>query len=151
MFIIDGNARYTDSRNDQSQVLAKLWTLNGRASASVTFLKHGFIKTGYNWSGYKFIEGAGKNTNFQNLNAAIGARLMKGRLLISLSGDDLLDKGSAYSIMNESNYTTQTWTPSYGRYFMLNIGFRLNRMKSPVEFRGGLQELDDESSRRVHR
>ena len=61
-------------------------------------------------------------------------------MTISLSGHDLLNSGSIYTMSTGSNYLSQTWTPSYGRYFMLNISFRLNRLGKSVTSMGRMSD-----------
>lgn len=99
-----------------------------------------FANFGYTWNGYRYFKGTGKDTDIHNLNAVIGIRLLKDQMTISLSGHDLLNSGSIYTMSTGSNYLSQTWTPSYGRYFMLNISFRLNRLGKSVTSMGRMSD-----------
>ena len=76
--------------------------------------------------------------HLHSLHTVAGARLLKGMLVISLSANDLLAKDTGYTLVNGVDSRIQTWKPSLGRYFMLNVQWRLNKMKTPVEFRGSL-------------
>ena len=95
-----------------------------------------FANLSYTWDGYRFFKGTGRNMDIHNLNAVIGCRLLKNQMTISLSGHDLLNRGSIYSMTAGNNYISQTWTPSYGRYFMLNISYNLNRLGKNVRSMG---------------
>lgn len=65
---------------------------------------------------------------------AAAVRTMDGdetiRMLEQLSGVaayDLLNRGSNFTATTYADYEMQRWQPSYGRYFTLNVGIRLNK------------------------
>ena len=39
----------------------------------------------------------------------------------------LLNRGSNFTTTTYADYEMQRWQPSYGRYFTLNVGIRLNK------------------------
>jgi outer membrane receptor protein involved in Fe transport len=99
-----------------------------------------FANLGYTWNSYRYFKGTGKDMDTHNLNAVIGIKLLKDQMTVSFSGHDLLNSGSIYTMSTSSNYLSQTWTPSYGRYFMLNISFRLNRLGKNVRSMGRMSD-----------
>ena len=65
---------------------------------------------------------------------AAAVRTMDGdetiRMLERLPGVaayDLLNRGSNFTTTTYADYEMQRWQPSYGRYFTLNVGIRLNK------------------------
>ena len=44
-----------------------------------------------------------------------------------------------YTMTVSPNSRVQIWTPSYGRYLLFNLSFRLNKKNSGTEYRGELQ------------
>ena len=80
-------------------------------------------------------------TTFHFLDAVVGKTFLKGRLAVSVSGNDLLNSGTRFHITSGSDFRYRQWTPSYGRYFLLNLRFRLNKTQSTTRFIG-LPPLD---------
>ena len=70
---------------------------------------------------------------------------MNGRMKLTLSGYDLLNSGANYSIATKDDHTVQTWSPTYGRFYMLTLSFRLNKLQSKTTFQG--QSSDGNVSR----
>ena len=125
-----------DSRSSRSDLAA----VNARVSVDAARVigKYFFVRGSYNWGGYIFTKGSSDAVHVNGLNAIAGVRLLKGMLVISVSGNDLLNQASGYTVKDGANYRVQRWQPSLGRYFMLNISYRFNRTKPGVEFAGGL-------------
>ena len=65
---------------------------------------------------------------------------MKGRMGVSLSFNDLLNSSESFRIKVNPNSRYQDWTPSSGRYILLNLSFRLNKKNPGTDYRGVLQE-----------
>ena len=68
---------------------------------------------------------------------AAAVRTMDGdetiRMLERLPGVaayDLLNRGSNFTTTTYADYEMQRWQPSYGRYFTLNVGIRLNKPRN---------------------
>jgi hypothetical protein len=66
------------------------------------------------------------SSNIHRLNLSLGLNLLKKTLKISLSGIDLLRGGSQYTVTVGPSSLTRTWTPVYGRYFLIDISYRFN-------------------------
>ena len=133
---LNASVRYMDSRSSRSDLAA----VNARVSVDAARVigKYFFVRGSYNWGGYIFTKGSSDAVHVNGLNAIAGVRLLKGMLVISVSGNDLLNQASGYTVKDGANYRVQRWQPSLGRYFMLNISYRFNRTKPGVEFAGGL-------------
>lgn len=56
----------------------------------------------------------------------MGINLLKKDLKIAFRGIDLLRNGSVYAITMGPSSVTHSWTPVYGRYFVLDISYRFN-------------------------
>lgn len=78
----------------------------------------------YDFNGYDYISGLGRNHFSHTLNAELKLRLLEDYSLnLSLQALDLLNSGSIYTSSVNASYMMQTWNPTYGRYFMLNISY----------------------------
>lgn len=132
----NSRSRLVHSTNNLKERIAFAFHQNLKVNLGLKGPKVTFANLSYIWDGYRFFKGTGKDTHIHLLNAVIGCRLLKDQMTISLSGHDLLNSGSIYNMRTGSNYISQTWTPSYGRYFMLNISFRLNRLGKNVSSMG---------------
>lgn len=134
---LNSNTEYFHSTNDLGQKLSVAWIESLSASGEFRIARYGFATVNYVWKMYRFMHDTGRDTDTHDLNAVFGWKFLKGRLGVSVSGHDLLNKGSIFSTFVDSNSSRQIWTPSYGRYFMLNISFRFNKTKSSTRFFGG--------------
>lgn len=129
---ITSTSSLVHSTNNLKEKIALLFNQNIGTTVELKGPKITFANFNYLWNCYRFFRGTGTDTDIHNLNAVIGCRLLKNQMTISLSGHDLLNNGSIYSMTTGSNFLSQRWTPSYGRYFMLNISFRFNRLGNNV-------------------
>ena len=62
--------------------------------------------------------------------------LLKKTLKIGIRGVDLLRGGSIYNVTMGPSSMTYTWTPVYGRYFLLDISYRFNNSGKVMTGRG---------------
>ena len=143
--IIVTNITYLQSKNSLGEILTR--AVNSAANASLTYNagKYIFIGSSYRISNHSFLYGNLPDVTHHNLSARIGAKFMKGRLKITLSGNDLLNSGASYSIATKDDHTVQTWSPTYGRFYMLTLSLRLNKLQSKTKFQG--QSSDGNVSR----
>ncbi len=118
---------YIRDKNNSLQVLSGGWSDIISASSEIRFLKSAFADVRYSCTVYRFNEGMGVDTDIQNLNFALGCRLLKGNLGLSITGNDMLNDASGYRTSSTSSEFIQTWTPSFGRYYMLNIAYRFGK------------------------
>lgn len=111
-------------------------------TAHASFLKYFFIDANSFGSVYHYLAGGLQDRTVFALSACAGASLMKGRLVISVSANDLLNRSTTYSETTAADRRVQSWTPAYGRYYMLNVAFRLNKTSKRSVFKG-FAEWDD--------
>jgi hypothetical protein len=130
------NLTYLQSKNSLGEMLTQ--AINGTASASLTYNigKYLFISPKYSIRNHTFLYGSLPAITHHNLGAGIGARFLKGRMKITLSGNDLLNSGASYSIATKDDHTVQTWSPTYGRFYLLTVSFRLNKLQPKTQFQG---------------
>jgi hypothetical protein len=136
---VNSRTSYIHSRSSSGITVMNAITEDLFLSLKGSFLKNGFAALGYGYNLHHYFSQSDNNAYTNNLNALIGVKLMKKRLTLSISGHDLLNQGSLYSITSSATSIQQSWTPSYGRYFMLNLSFRFNKMNS-TSFMGNLDE-----------
>ena len=97
------------------------------ASAEVRFAKVIQLYVNYNLAHCHYLTDTGTDTTTQMLNVLLGCSLAKGRVLVGVAAYDLLNRGSNFTTTTYADYEMQRWQPSYGRYFTLNVGIRLNK------------------------
>lgn len=97
------------------------------ASAEVRFLKVMQLFVNYNMAHCHYLTDTGTDTTTQMLNAMLGCMLAKGQVVVGVAAYDLLNRGSNFTTTTYADYEMQRWQPSYGRYFTLNVGIRLNK------------------------
>lgn len=105
--------------------------------AEVRFLKVGMLMANYNLAHCHYLTDTGTDTTTQMLNIMVGCSLSKGRVLVGVTAYDLLNRGSNFTTTTYADYELQSWKPSYGRYFALNVGVRLNKASQREFGRGG--------------
>lgn len=111
-------ARSLDSR-------ALRGSLDGQVEAD--FLKIGFFKGQYSWNVYKDFTNQAMSCEVHRLYVSLGVSLLKDKALrIAVSGVDLLRGGAGYGVQVGPSSITRTWTPVYGRYFVIDISYRFN-------------------------
>lgn len=103
-------------------------TLTGISQFSIKTLpsRLTFFDLDYYLTQNRSISGGNIRTDKHELNVSAGISLLKQSLNINLSVIDLLGKNGTYTeTMNEHSFT-QTWYPSFGRYFLVGIKYRFN-------------------------
>ena len=93
---------------------------------STEFLKHAFFMGNYSWRPVRDLSVKDMSQSLQQLNLALGLNFLKKDLKVCIRGIDLLRSGSVYTITMGPSSVTHTWTPVYGRYFVLDISYRFN-------------------------
>lgn len=67
---------------------------------------------------------------FNVLNIEISKLLFKDRFTLALKGYDLLNQAKNLSISDSSNYHTETWNNTLGRYAILSLTWRFGNMNN---------------------
>ena len=96
------------------------------ANAEVRFFKIGFMRADYSWNQSRNLTRDSMDMDVHRLGATLGLALMGRSMEISLMGLDLLHGGSLYTASFGASSYTQSWTPVYGRCFLLNVSWRFN-------------------------
>lgn len=136
------SSRYAYSENTLRDASRNLGWECG-ASMRYDPLKWLFGQVEYNYSAQKFYTQTGTDRNAHLLNALVGFRAYKGMFTVSVSVYDVLNKGTSFSSSMQGNYMLDTLTPSFGRYYLVNLGVKFNRNKSGKEYKG---QIGDGSS-----
>ena len=131
---------FTRFWNDAGEDIQHVFQTQLRAETRVGFLKHAFVSAEYSFSShlYRFPEQAPVRMNL--LVAMVGYSILKGALVTSLSGSNLLDSAPSYRTEVTANYISQTWHNYFGRCVMLNIAYRFNSTGNKVKFGGRLRD-----------
>ena len=96
------------------------------AAAEIRCLKYLISYLDYSLAHMHYLTDSGRDNTTQMLNVMVGCQLAKGRVLVGVAAYDLLNRGSSYTTTTYADYEQQRWQPSFGRYFTLNVGVKLN-------------------------
>ena len=123
---LTGDAAYIRATSVEGSMNRK--AVRGRLDVafSTDFLKYATFAGDYAWRPLWNLSEQGRNQNLQQLNLSVGINLLKKDLKIAFRGIDLLRNGSVYAITMGPSSVTHSWTPVYGRYFVLDISYRFN-------------------------
>jgi hypothetical protein len=135
---LKGSVSYIHATSREGEMDRK--ALRGRLDLDVKteFLRYGYFTGLYSWQPVRDLTAPERNRDFQQLDLAVGVNLLGKDLKICLRGIDLLRSGSVYSITMSPSSVTHTWTPVYGRYFVLDISYRFNNSGGRAMPRYGL-------------
>ena len=134
---LSGNVKYVDSKSSGDRLMTSCLNAGITTSGEYNIGKLFFLKGSYSFSACSILDGIGNSCDYHRVGAAVGVRLNKGMVRITLSGNDLLNSSTSYSVSTVDDYVLQRWIPSYGRYYLATISFRLNKMQPSASFRGG--------------
>ena len=112
-------------------------TRNNQVSASMNWTIPGGLglvsEFNYNWyKGY-----ASPQEDEYILNAEITKLLFKNRFTLSLKAYDLLNQSKNLSVSDSSNYHTETWNNTLGRYVILSLTWRFGNMNNASKGKRG--------------
>ena len=105
-------------------------TRNNQASMSMNWTIPGGLglvgEFNYNWyKGYQT-----KQDDEYVFNLEITKLLFKNQCTLSLKGYDLLNQSKNLSVSDSSNYHTETWNNTLGRYVILSLTWRFGNMNN---------------------
>lgn len=87
-------------------------------------------ETTYEITTHNYLGGSGRDNFSHVLNTRIaGFVTKKFPLQLSISGNDLLNSGSVYSMNIDALSMSQTWQPTYGRYFLITVEYRFRKKR----------------------
>ena len=112
-------------------------TWNNQASASMNWTIPGGITlvSDFNYNWYR-----GYTTPQEDeyiLNAEISKLLFKKQFTLSLKAYDILNQSKNLSVSDSSNYHTETWNNTLGRYVILSLTWRFGNMNNASKGRRG--------------
>ena len=112
-------------------------TWNNQASASMNWTIPGGITlvSDFNYNWYR-----GYTTQQEDeyiLNAEISKLLFKKQFTLSLKAYDILNQSKNLSVSDSSNYHTETWNNTLGRYVILSLTWRFGNMNNASKGRRG--------------
>lgn len=116
---------YFDSRSSiNSAAPVHYWTENYYGNVSLFFIPGFDISTyaAYNWQ--QKSNSFAKNTSLVFLGASIGHNFLDNRLVMKLSGNNLLNQATGIGRSNTGNVYTETSSNVLGRYFLLSATYR---------------------------
>ena len=112
-------------------------TWNNQASVSMNWTIPGGITlvSDFNYNWYR-----GYTTPQEDeyiLNAEISKLLFKKQFTLSLKAYDILNQSKNLSVSDSSNYHTETWNNTLGRYVILSLTWRFGNMNNASKGRRG--------------
>lgn len=99
-------------------------------SMESNFAKRFFFNVNYEYTLYKPLANAGSRHETNMLNAVAGYKFLKNMGAVSISCYDLLNRSTAFKTTMYSDYVRSGWTPTFGRYWSINVSYRFNKTKS---------------------
>ena len=126
----DVNTAYIHARNQSRSMDRRVFHNQLGVNAKTDFLKYAFFSGSYSWYSVCDLDLPATNSNVHRLDLTLGIALLGKNLRIGLSGIDLLHGGALYNVTTGPSSITRTWTPVYGRYFLLDISYRFNNSAS---------------------
>lgn len=102
--------------------------LTGSFSGEVNskFLRRLFLNARYTLNRHRTITDAGSNQTVHLLNAVFGVNFMKNNAAVSLTGYDILNKTTSFRSSMTQDYISNSWRPSFGRYWTFNFSYKFN-------------------------
>lgn len=94
------------------------------------FAKRLFLNANYEYSLYQPIGDSGVRNQRNMLNVVAGCKFHKNRGAVSISCYDLLNRSTSFKTSMYSDYVRNGWTPTFGRYWTVNVSYRFNKTKS---------------------
>ncbi len=123
---LKGNAAYIRAISQKSTMDRKAFRGQLDVDFSTDFLKYAFFSGNYSWRPVRDLSIQNMSQDLPQLNLALGLNFLKKDLKVCFRGIDLLRSGSVYTITMGPSSVTHSWTPVYGRYFVLDISYRFN-------------------------
>ena len=130
--------KYLETKNNYRQMLTQAINNHLFASARYNVGKYLVLDAKYAMDGYSFLNKGFNNVSNHFLVAAAGVKLLRGRMTVTLSANDLLNNGGGYTVNAASDHILETWRPSFGRYYLIGVYFRLNKLNPTTQFQGEL-------------
>lgn len=118
---------YVNSSNSNSQMLAESIGISVPLNVNCIIFKHGFIKVDNRFGYSHYLSGLGSDITTDFLSATAGWRFLKNALTVSASANDIFNASTKYVTSATAQYFNQTWTPNYGRYYLLSVIYEFRK------------------------
>ena len=127
--ILKGDVGYDLSVFRGGDILSERVTTS--TSSSVNWKITPALKTivRYSWMHYSFLQGIGQDLSRHILGVSAFWTFDKGKWELGIEGNDLLNSGTLYQYQITPEAFIQTWSPTYGRYFILSVKYRMQKKK----------------------
>lgn len=123
---LNGNIGYINAKNNDGTLINN--SITGKASVRITYK---FLNRYELEARNTFVANNVLNLDYlyhkNTLSCSFTAEILKGRLYMTASGHDLLNKEPVYTIKYTGNSYVQEWKPTVGRYFMLTIKWKFRK------------------------
>ncbi len=124
-FTLTGAFTYNESwRNIGQDYRYITGSFSGEANSK--FLKRLFLNARYTLNRHKTVTDAGSDQTVHLLNAVFGVNFMKNNAALSLSAYDILNKTTSFRSSMTQDYISNSWRPSFGRYWTFNFSYKFN-------------------------
>lgn len=97
------------------------------ATANIRFTPKVKMAARYFLQSYHYLEGHGLDLHRHRLGLKVDWILVKDKWVLGLEANDLLNGGSLYKTAMTAESFSQTWTPAYGRFFLLSAKYFFRR------------------------
>ena len=127
MISFTGDVAYIRAWNQEGSMDTRALRTSAGVQIKASFLKRAFFNADYHCNLYNDFIHLDMSNTVNRLNLSLGVNLLKDQSLkVALSGIDLLRGGTQYSVAVGPSSLVRTWTPVYGRYFLIDISYRFN-------------------------
>lgn len=128
-FNLSPKIHYGKSFSDSSETISEWLSFSAGFSADYIFLKKGRLCINNDIFYNLHLSGFGQNVLTDRLNAYVEWRMLKNSLTLRFGGYDLLNSSAKYVTKATAIYNRQSWTPSWGRYFMFTVAYDFRKKK----------------------
>ncbi|MDD4429486.1 MAG: TonB-dependent receptor, partial [Paludibacter sp.] len=111
----------------------KALNISGTAQTELHILKKIILNTNYSFNTNKGLLADRPVSQYHILNALLGFKLLKGRMEMSVAAYDILNKDTGFSRSVIDNYIITNRSFNYGRYFTINLAYRLFKSNTDLK------------------
>ena len=126
-FNLSPKIHYCNSFSDGSETISEWISFSVGFSADYVFLKKGKFCIKNDLFYNRHLSGFGQNVLTDRLNAYVEWRMLRNSLTLRFGGYDLLNSSAKYVTKATALYNSQSWTPSWGRYFMFTVAYNFRK------------------------
>lgn len=118
---MDNTGKNLSSRMRLNTTLGARWAPLGRLRLKLTYMA----------SGYEYLSGYGRDSFSHILDFELKTALFRDASLeLGFQALDLLNSGSIYTSALNAACMSQTWAPTYGRYFLFTVHYKIREKRN---------------------